>query len=1020
MPDTNFVEEVRARTDLVLLAEAAGAQHRGGKTLKMLCVWHAEDSPSLVIWPDQQRWKCFGACDEGGDVFAWVMKRDNVDFFTALTTLAEAAGLEMPARKEQSPEEKEQRSTASELLEMAASYYHECLLRQPGAQAHRDYLTERGFGDEELWQRWQVGAAGNKNGLLALFQARKVSLSLAAKVGLLGISKTDSTYYDWFRDRIVIPFIEGGRVTFFTGRAIAEQPPKYLHLANTEYAHKTPYNYRASGKELIIVEGPLDVWAAEALCPDKVSVLALMGLGHGDPLLTRTMARRDKVYIGLDADGTVTSRIVEDCAALAGAEKAHLLRWPSGDDAAAWAKQGATVEQFEALLKAAPSWLDELLLVIENEELRCKPQAVEKAVSVAATLSLARGDGFIAAIKKAARGVVQAATINKLIDAARKTDQEDAASPDAGEDFYRNVENELWAGHGESAHKITLGGIPVYTEAVTVDDGENCELELTMEVRLTSGRVYTTRVPSGESGDEGKLIKYIKEVAGPFLTIGANQKKHMPPGVESVSRMAGLVERVEIAHTGWIDTKTHGLAYCTPGGVVGELPPGHSVALPKGLSEGFGIISVADAGDEAFEQGLDGLLNAFLEAFEPNITYPLLAFALLPVAARWLPKRKFAMHLSGETGSLKTATAKTVMSLYGGAFAGNPPLMSWRSTMNAVEMAGFWLPDMLGLVDDYKPSIVKPWDFTELIQRYADGNARIRLSSNSELRRKQSMRWWLLSTGEDIPVGESSVLARMVTIRFPRRPQGMVFNAELAKAQRLAVHFPTITARWAAWLRDNQENLGMNAAITMHHQSLGRLIQSQVAGAPNASRVAENLATLKAVWSVWLDFLTDTGLVPQKRIVEYGKVFGELVQTMAVEAAQQVADEKPTKLFLETVQSGLDSGRFYLNGRAEANVRGQGFLGYHDSEGIYLLPASYNEVSRWLRESGQQIGFHQKELYRLLTEEGLLARHGQHETTVVVKIGGKESRATTRALHLKPDVLSVRAVEVPAPIGMLS
>jgi uncharacterized protein (DUF927 family) len=147
------------------------------------------------------------------------------------------------------------------------------------------------------------------------------------------------------------------------------------------------------------------------------------------------------------------------------------------------------------------------------------------------------------------------------------------------------------------------------------------------------------------------------------------------------------------------------------------------------------------------------------------------------------------MHFTGETGSLKTESAKLLMSFYGD-FANTPPLSNWRSTINSIELLGFWLHDMPGMVDDYKPRDVKLWDFTGLIQRYADESGRGRMSRDAKVVRKRAMHWWMLSTGEAVPSGEASVLSRMIMVRFPRRPEGSPYNAELRMARRLSKYLP--------------------------------------------------------------------------------------------------------------------------------------------------------------------------------------------------------------------------------------
>jgi hypothetical protein len=702
------------------------------------------------------------------------------------------------------------------------------------------------------------------------------------------------------------------------------------------------------------------------------------------------------VFIALDQDEAGQTNI-DKVAHAVGGERAWVVRWPGGDDAASWFSQGAKPEEFTRLLGSACTWLQEVIIAIENANDAQKPKLVEEAVKIAVGLPAAYADSFLANVKQAVKKLIKAKTVDEMVKALKK---DDAAPSSDGRERYHIENGELWYGYDEHGRLLLAGGYARYSEMIHVDDGEQVELALTLEVCLQDGRVLPTRIPSDESGEVGKLLAYIKSVAGPKVILEHNARNYLVTGVEKISAK-GISERTELARTGWVSFGEE-LAYLTPGGVIGTLPEGYTVALPKEPKE-LSYFCITDGTDEQFQAGLDGLLDGFLNSFDKEITYPALAFALTPPAARWMGNHKFAMHFSGETGSLKTAAAKVLMGLYGAEFVEAPPLMNWRSTINAIEKTGFWLPDAMGLVDDYKPRIIKLWDFVELIQRYADGNARLRMDRSTKMRRREAMRMWMLSTGEDLPVGESSVLARMVALRFPRRPEGQAYNAALGKAQRLSANFPVVMARWIEWLRARKDELAFAADITLFHQRFAEQIQKAQPDAPNANRIARNMATLAAVWENFFEFLADAqdrGFTVAE-IGDFWKVGFQLSESMA----QQVAEEKPTRVFLGAVQEGFDSGRFQIVPRL-GGAQPQGLIGYYDAQGVYILPAAYNEVAKWLRESGQQIGFSRPELYRLLREEGLLANPA-NAPTCVIYVGEPGSAVTRRVVHITPGVIDV-------------
>ena len=87
------VETVRERVDLVELVGETVELQRSGASFKARCPFHAERTPSFYVFPERQSWRCFGACAEGGDVFAYWMKREGAGFAEALRALAERAGV---------------------------------------------------------------------------------------------------------------------------------------------------------------------------------------------------------------------------------------------------------------------------------------------------------------------------------------------------------------------------------------------------------------------------------------------------------------------------------------------------------------------------------------------------------------------------------------------------------------------------------------------------------------------------------------------------------------------------------------------------------------------------------------------------------------------------------------------------------------------------------------------------------------------------------------------------------------
>src|SRR5574339_714825 len=119
------IDEIKSRIDIVDLVSEAGVKLRhAGKNYMGFCPFHEnKHSPAFVVWPETGTWRCFGQCNEGGDIFKFVMKREGLDFKEALQKLADRAGVKLESVRQETPEQKEVYSRLRSLLEEAVIYY---------------------------------------------------------------------------------------------------------------------------------------------------------------------------------------------------------------------------------------------------------------------------------------------------------------------------------------------------------------------------------------------------------------------------------------------------------------------------------------------------------------------------------------------------------------------------------------------------------------------------------------------------------------------------------------------------------------------------------------------------------------------------------------------------------------------------------------------------------------------------------------------------------------------------------
>ena len=116
----SVIDEVKQRTEIVEVVSQYTSLTKAGRTMKGLCPFHSEKHGSFFVYPEQQSWHCFGACNTGGDVFSFVMKKENLDFSEALRQLAGRAGVALPSR--QAPADRDKRDRLFQANAAAAFY----------------------------------------------------------------------------------------------------------------------------------------------------------------------------------------------------------------------------------------------------------------------------------------------------------------------------------------------------------------------------------------------------------------------------------------------------------------------------------------------------------------------------------------------------------------------------------------------------------------------------------------------------------------------------------------------------------------------------------------------------------------------------------------------------------------------------------------------------------------------------------------------------------------------------------
>ena len=303
----SVVDEVKQRVNIVDIIARYVPLKKAGTSYKAPCPFHDERTPSFVVFPQSDRWQCFGACGTGGDVFSFLMRKENLDFRDALQMLAAEVGVNLDESGDGHSERT--RTSIFEVNTAAATYFREVLLHHPAAAEARGYLERRQI-DSAVAERFQLGFALDAwDGLREHLLRHGHSLDEQLSAGLLKQNAERSSTYDAFRGRLMIPIWDRqGRIIGFGGRVLGDGQPKYLNTSETSVFHKSRVIYaldkahRAISQvgRVVIVEGYMDVIAAHQ--HGFENVVACMGTALTPDQLRQLQRYTDNFVLALDAD----------------------------------------------------------------------------------------------------------------------------------------------------------------------------------------------------------------------------------------------------------------------------------------------------------------------------------------------------------------------------------------------------------------------------------------------------------------------------------------------------------------------------------------------------------------------------------------------------------------------------------------------------------------------------------------------------------------------------------------------
>lgn len=257
-------EQIKEKLDIVEFIRSYIQIFPAGRNFKAVCPFHKEKTPSFIISPERQTWHCFGACSEGGDIFKFLMKYENLEFYEALKILSEKAGIEF---KKGSSFEQRQFDVLYDINDSARNFLKNNLRVNKEAL---EYLQSRGLREETI-EEFDLGFALPDFDKLTLYLLKSGFAVKDIERAGLNFKTEKGSYIDRFRGRIMFPiFSHAGKNIGFSGRILPRldngETGKYINSPETPIFNKSKilYGFDKSksfirdGKSAVLMEGQMD------------------------------------------------------------------------------------------------------------------------------------------------------------------------------------------------------------------------------------------------------------------------------------------------------------------------------------------------------------------------------------------------------------------------------------------------------------------------------------------------------------------------------------------------------------------------------------------------------------------------------------------------------------------------------------------------------------------------------------------------------------------------------------------
>lgn len=494
------------------------------------------------------------------------------------------------------------------------------------------------------------------------------------------------------------------------------------------------------------------------------------------------------------------------------------------------------------------------------------------------------------------------------------------------------------------------------------------------------------------------------------LLPGSTVKGKVAWAIKKVGQMTAK-RVIEYNHTGW--RRINGQwAYLYQGGAVG------AEGVTVNLGDKLGTYRLDGGGSPAFRE--IPLRDAIRESMklqtvmDERVGLPILATMYLAPLREWMSQTDvapaFALFLYGETGTHKSTAAALGMAHYGNFHAKNPPA-SFRDTSNATRRKAFYIKDAPILVDDYYPTTSQQEKRAmasvaqNLSRAFGDGSDRGRMASDGSIQTDRPPRSVAMMTGEVLPDIGASGLARFFIVNIEK--EDIPLTKELTQMQEDARRGVLQKAMrgYITWLARQADQM----PDRLHDMFLQfrEIARDRTKGAGH-DRAPEAVACILLGYQMMLNYARDQEVITTQEASEMLLHGLRVLTDISERQTQAMTEEKPTRVFLDTIGEALTAGRAAVKDLQDPGEKAipptVRMIGWRDAANYYLLPKSaFSLVVSMCREGGTEFPLTQAALYKQMRTDGVLTGIGSGESPARPKwIDGK----AVRVLHIPKELIS--------------